>query len=42
MNDILFGTTIVASFIGGVVTLFAPCYISVILPAYRRTSPEPP
>lgn len=38
MHDILFGTTIVASFIGGVVALFAPCCISVMLPAYFATS----
>ena len=38
MNDILFGTTIVAAFIGGVVALFAPCCISVMLPAYFATS----
>lgn len=41
MNDVAFGTTIVAWFIGGIVALFAPCYISVILPAYRA-SPAPP
>jgi cytochrome c biogenesis protein CcdA len=38
MHDILFGTTIVASFIGGIVALFAPCCISVMLPAYFATS----
>jgi len=38
MHDVLFGTTIVASFIGGVVALFAPCCISVMLPAYFATS----
>src|SRR6266851_10332531 len=38
MHDILFGTTIIASFIGGVVALFAPCCISVMLPAYVATS----
>ena len=38
MNDVLFGTTIVASFIGGMVALFAPCCISVMLPAYFATS----
>ena len=34
MRDILISTTIIASFIGGVVALFAPCCISVMLPAY--------
>lgn len=40
MNDILFSTTIVAAFIGGAVALFAPCCISVMLPAYFATSFE--
>ncbi|MGH9030512.1 MAG: cytochrome c biogenesis CcdA family protein [Acidimicrobiia bacterium] len=38
MSDILFGTTIIAAFIGGAVALFAPCCISVMLPAYFATS----
>ena len=38
MRDILLGTTIVAAFIGGAVALFAPCCISVMLPAYFATS----
>ncbi len=38
MGDILFGTTVVAAFIGGAVALFAPCCISVMLPAYFATS----
>ena len=37
MNDILFGTTLVASFLGGVVALLAPCCVSVMLPAYLAT-----
>ncbi|MGH2684563.1 MAG: cytochrome c biogenesis CcdA family protein [Actinomycetota bacterium] len=38
MRDIILGTTILAGFIGGVVALFAPCCISVMLPAYFATS----
>lgn len=38
MSDILLGTTVIAAFIGGVVALFAPCCISVMLPAYFATS----
>lgn len=38
MGDILLGTTIIAAFIGGAVALFAPCCISVMLPAYFATS----
>ncbi|MGH8985660.1 MAG: cytochrome c biogenesis CcdA family protein, partial [Acidimicrobiia bacterium] len=38
MTDILTGTSIVAAFIGGAVALFAPCCISVMLPAYFATS----
>lgn len=38
MSDILLGATVVAAFIGGVVALFAPCCISVMLPAYFATS----
>lgn len=34
MRDILISTTVIAAFIGGVVALFAPCCISVMLPAY--------
>ncbi|HEY3292137.1 MAG TPA: cytochrome c biogenesis protein CcdA [Candidatus Nanopelagicaceae bacterium] len=34
MGQILFSTTILASFLGGVVALFAPCCVSVMLPAY--------
>ena len=32
--DILFGASILASFIAGMVALFAPCCITVLLPAY--------
>jgi len=38
MHNILIGTTILASFLGGAVALFAPCCISVMLPAYFATS----
>lgn len=38
MRDILFGSTVLAAFIGGAVALFAPCCISVMLPAYFATS----
>lgn len=38
MRDILLGTTVIAAFIGGAVALFAPCCISVMLPAYFATS----
>ena len=34
MGDVLFGTTLLASFLGGVVALLAPCCVSVMLPAY--------
>src|SRR5882757_4882574 len=37
MSELLFGTTLLASFFGGVVALFAPCCISVMLPAYFAT-----
>jgi cytochrome c biogenesis protein CcdA len=32
--DIIFGASIIASFLAGVVALFAPCCITVLLPAY--------
>ena len=38
MSGVLTGTTLVASFLAGVVALFAPCCISVMLPAYFATS----
>lgn len=34
MNEILFTSTVLASFLGGVLALMAPCCISVMLPAY--------
>jgi cytochrome c-type biogenesis protein len=34
MSELLIGTTLLASFLGGVVALLAPCCISVMLPAY--------
>ena len=37
MGDVLFGTTLLASFFGGVVALLAPCCVSVMLPAYLAT-----
>lgn len=37
MTDLLFGTTLLASFLGGVVALLAPCCVSVMLPAYLST-----
>lgn len=37
MGELLIGTTLLASFLGGVVALLAPCCISVMLPAYLAT-----
>ena len=37
VGTVLFGTTLLASFLGGVVALFAPCCVSVMLPAYLAT-----
>lgn len=37
MGQVLFGTALLASFLGGVVALFAPCCVSVMLPAYLAT-----
>lgn len=37
MHSLLFDTTVVAAFLAGVVALFAPCCISVMLPAYLAT-----
>lgn len=34
MNTLLFSTTVMAAFVGGVLALVAPCCISVMLPAY--------
>ena len=37
MGEVLFGTTLLASFLGGLVALLAPCCVSVMLPAYLAT-----
>jgi cytochrome c biogenesis protein CcdA len=37
VGQLLFGTTLLASFLGGVVALLAPCCVSVMLPAYLAT-----
>lgn len=37
MHSILFGTSVIAAFLAGVVALFAPCCVSVMLPAYLAT-----
>jgi len=37
MGEVLFGTALLAAFLGGVVALFAPCCVSVMLPAYLAT-----
>lgn len=34
MRQVLLSTTILASFLGGVIALLAPCCVSVMLPAY--------
>src|SRR6266702_8625700 len=34
MHQVLFGTALLTSFLGGVVALLAPCCVSVMLPAY--------
>ena len=38
MHDVIVGGALLASFVGGMVALFAPCCISVMLPAYFATS----
>ncbi|CCG02789.1 cytochrome c biogenesis CcdA family protein [Blastococcus saxobsidens] len=38
MQDLLLSTTVLASFIGGVLALLAPCCVSVMLPAYFASS----
>lgn len=38
MSSVLFGGAVLASFIAGMVALFAPCCISVMLPAYFASS----
>ncbi len=40
MTSVLFGGTVLASFIAGMVALFAPCCISVMLPAYFASTFE--
>ena len=37
MSQLLQGTTVIAAFFAGMVALFAPCCISVMLPAYLAT-----
>ncbi len=37
VHQLLLGTTVIAAFLGGIVALFAPCCISVMLPAYLAT-----
>jgi cytochrome c biogenesis protein CcdA len=37
MRELLVGTTVMVSFLGGVVALLAPCCVSVMLPAYLAT-----
>jgi cytochrome c-type biogenesis protein len=37
MNQVLFGTALLTSFLGGVVALLAPCCVSVMLPAFFAT-----
>ena len=36
-SHLLVGTTVIAAFLAGVVALFAPCCVSVMLPAYLAT-----
>lgn len=38
MSSVLFGGAVLASFLAGMVALFAPCCISVMLPAYFASS----
>lgn len=38
MSQLLLSGTVITAFLGGVVALFAPCCISVMLPAYFATS----
>jgi cytochrome c-type biogenesis protein len=37
MHQVLFGSTLLISFLGGAVALLAPCCVSVMLPAYFAT-----
>ena len=36
--DIIFGASIIAAFLAGMVALFAPCCITVLLPAYLASA----
>ncbi|MGH3680736.1 MAG: cytochrome c biogenesis CcdA family protein [Natronosporangium sp.] len=38
MREVLLSTTVLASFLGGVVALLAPCCVSVMLPAYLASA----
>lgn len=38
MRELLLSTTVLASFLGGVVALLAPCCVSVMLPAYMASA----
>lgn len=38
MGELLLGTTLLASFLGGIVALLAPCCVSVMLPAYLASA----
>lgn len=38
MTEVIFGGTVLAAFLAGTVALFAPCCISVMLPAYLASS----
>src|SRR5260370_23488433 len=37
MHQVLFGSALLISFLGGVVALLAPCCVSVMLPAFFAT-----
>src|SRR6266540_7366660 len=37
MHQVLFGTVLLVSFLGGMMALLAPCCVSVMLPAYFAT-----
>lgn len=38
MHDVLFGSALVVSFLGGLVALLAPCCVTVMLPAFLASS----
>ncbi|MFG1710977.1 cytochrome c biogenesis CcdA family protein [Nonomuraea sp. M3C6] len=38
MGELLLGTTLLTSFLGGIVALLAPCCVSVMLPAYLASA----